>query len=166
MTVVWVTSKWLQIQWTPQRCSATRQQCKAGWLTTLGRTRKQTETRFGHQPPGQPQCRYAPRPHPNQSLSPWTNVKLGYYNDNRISFNTAQLAMRLEPTGRVRDLVVFGASSSVTNGFSLLATRQLQSHWIYIVHEARKPRSGSDKSQAGVQAPSKCQQKHPVFDLY
>jgi len=150
------------MQWTPQWCSATRQQCKAGWLTTLGRTRKQTNTIWA---PCQPQCRYAPRPHPNQSLSPWTNVKLGYYNDNRISFNTAQLALRLEPTGRVRDSV-FRASSSVANGFGLLATRQLQSHWIYIVHEAQKPKSGSNKSQAGIQGPSKRQQKHLVFDLY
>jgi hypothetical protein len=161
VTAVWVTSKWLQ--WTPQRCSATRQQCKAGWQHNTSPYKKTDGNTLWA--PGQPQCRYAQRPHPNQSLSPWTNVKLGYYNDNRISFSTAELAMRLEPTGIVRDSV-FGASSSVTNGFGLLATRQLQSHWIYIVHEARKPKSGSNKSQAGIQAPSKCQQKHQVFDLY
>ena len=52
-------------------------------------------------------------------------------------------------------------TSSVTNGFALLATRQLQSHWIYIVQEARKPKSGSNGSQAGTQAPSRSEQKYP-----
>ena len=161
MTAVWVTSKWLQCN---GRLNGALQQDNNVKLAGSQHLAV-PENRHTIWAPCQPQCRYAPRPHPNQSLSPWTNVKLGYYNDNRISFNTAQLAMRLEPTGRVRDSV-FRASSSVANGFGLIATRQLQSHWIYIVHEARKPRSGSNKSQAGVQAPSKCQQKHPVFDLY